>query len=266
MLAVDRSEKARPGRWGYWIPDPGLLLGPQNPKRLQTYLMNWLRARPVWLYVLQCPGYESPTHGLSTQVWRDFLHGVPDDPKSHTKTGKRAYQIKQVFGDIFSDQELDPSATGEAQWREHQFEKVNDQIGPLVVWEIFELGFRYEFLALDRAMRSGALEKERFALLSRVFPSDNLFTVLHIPSHDDPGLFASLPHRRISSLNAFRDVLSQWPLFPRELARRGPLQISDTVDAILDVEMALAVFYTQTFFDLAGRAPIVPHRSPAHVM
>ena len=266
MLAVDRSEKARPGRWGYWIPDPGLLLGPKNPRRLQTYLMNWLRARPVWLYILQRPGSESPMHGLSTQVWRDFLHGVPDDPKAHTKNGKRAYQIRQVFGDLFSDQELDPAASGAAQWREHQFETVDDRIGPFVIWEIFELGFRHEFLALDRAMRSAAPEKERIALLSRVFPSDDLFSVTHIPPRPDGGVFASLPHRRISSLNAFRDVISQWPLFPRELTRQRPLQISDTVDTILDVEMALAVFYAQTFFDMAGRAPIVPHCSPAHVM
>lgn len=59
MRAVDRSDKARHGHWGYWIPEPGLLLSPKNLERLQRYLMNWLRARPVWLYMLQLPGAET---------------------------------------------------------------------------------------------------------------------------------------------------------------------------------------------------------------
>lgn len=95
MRAVDRSDKARPGRWGYWIPEPGLLLGPKDPMRLQTYLMNWLRARPAWLHVLRLP--ESTTTSFPTQIWRDFLRGVPDDPKCFTKNGKRAYEIKQLL-------------------------------------------------------------------------------------------------------------------------------------------------------------------------
>ncbi|PIL22934.1 hypothetical protein GSI_15630 [Ganoderma sinense ZZ0214-1] len=214
--------------------------------------------------MLQLP--DSTATRLPSQIWRDFLHGVPDDPNYHTKNGKRAHEIKQVFGQVFAEQDLDPAATGEAEWRERHFDVVDDEVGPLVMWEICELGFRYELYALDRAIRSSALEKERVVLLGRIFPSDSLFSVVHLPPRDECGLFASLPHHRIPSLNALRDVLSQWPLFPQHVAARRPLQISDSVDTIHEVELALAGFYTQTFFDIAGRAPIIPHHCPRPIV
>ncbi|KAI1781786.1 hypothetical protein LXA43DRAFT_612968 [Ganoderma leucocontextum] len=252
---------------GHWIPDPGLLLGPQNPVRLQTYLMNWLRARPVLLYMLQLPG-SSETARLPAQVWRDFLYsGMPEDPKSHTKNGKRAYEIKQIFGRVFSEQQLNPAcASGEAERHHRRAVAVDDHIGPLVIWETFELSFRRELRALDHAMRrtvSPAQEVERVALLARVFPSESLFAVLHLPSPESRGLFAPLPHRRISSLNALCEILRQWPMSPPDIENTKLLLISDSVDAIEARELQLACFYTQTFFDVAGRAPIVvPHRFP----
>ena len=267
MHAVDRSDKARPGRWGYWIPEPGLLLSPKNPARLQRYLMNWLRARPIWLYMLGLPSFA--TAKLPVQVWRDFLHGVPDDPSSHTRNGKRAFEIKQIFGRVFSDQQLNSDASGTAQWHGRRVELVDDDIGPLVIWEAFQLGFRFELLALDRALRgadSGVLEVEREAQLSYIFPEDSSFSVVSLPEPDTPGLFAPLPHHRIPSLNALHDTLRKWPLCPLGIAKAKPLQTSDAADTIVDFELQLACFYTQTFFDVAGRAPIVPHHCPPQVM
>ena len=86
MHAVDHSDKARLGCWGYWILEPGLLLLLKNPMCLQRYLMNWLRACPIWLYMLGLPSFV--TAKLPVQVWRDFLHGMPDNPSSHTRNRK----------------------------------------------------------------------------------------------------------------------------------------------------------------------------------
>ena len=263
MQAVDRSDKARPGRWGYWIPEPALLLGPKNPGRLQKYVMNWLRARPIWLYMLQLPGSLASRH--RTQIWRDFLYGLPDDPTWYTKNGKRAFEIKEIFSRVFAELATGPAATKEVEWLGRRFDVVDEEIGPLVIWETFELGFRYELSALDHTMRSGdtrVQEKDRLALLGRVFPSGSLHSVFHVPTSDTRGLFAALPHHRISSLNAFREILVQWPLCPVKIKSRPPLQIQDTVEAIQNVELELASFYTQMFFDVAGRAPLVPHLCP----
>ena len=263
MQAVDRSDKARPGRWGYWIPEPALLLGPKNPERMQKYVMNWLRARPIWLYMLQLPGSMASRH--RTQIWRDFLYGLPDDPTWHTKNGKRAFEVKQIFARVFAEKALGSAVSGEVEWLGRRFDVVDERTGPLILWEAFELGFRYELSALDHTMRSAdsrVQEKDRVALLARVFPTDSLYSVLRLPASDTPSLFAALPHLRIPSLNALRDVLLQWPLCPEKIKNCQPLQICDSVEAIHELELHLAAFYTQMFFDVAGRAPLVPHLCP----
>ncbi|KAI1781815.1 hypothetical protein LXA43DRAFT_1156523 [Ganoderma leucocontextum] len=251
MRAVDRSDQAKPAPeiWGYWIPEPALLLGPKDPVRLQRYVLNWLRAQPIWLYMLQVPG--SGAVKVATQSWRNFLNGVPDDPNSTTKAGKRAFEIKQIFGRVFADQDLSPeSATGEVEWHWSRLSAVDARLGPCIIWETFELGFRYELLHLDRFMRPVRSPEDivaREALLARVFPSSSLWVVSHLPSEDSWGLFVPLPHRTVNSLNALRDMILRSDA-------TLPLQLSDF--------LWLALFYTQTFFDVAGRAPIVPHRWP----
>ena len=190
---------------------------------------------------------------------------APEDFKSHTKNGKCAFGIKPIFGRVFDEQGLDPCASGEAVWYHRRVDAVDDRIGPLLIWETFELGFRYELWSLDCAMRptvSAAEQAERVALLDRVFPPDSLFVAPQLPSPETHGLFAPLRHRRISSLNALHKILSPWPLCPPEIRNARPLQISDSEDANQERELRLACFYTQTFFDVAGRGPIVPHRCP----
>ena len=215
--------------------------------------MSGLRARPVWLSVVGLPNFT--TAKLPTPVWRDFLHGVPDDPNSHTKNGKCAFEIKQIFGQVFSDQQLNSHTSGTAQWHGCCIKLMNDEIGPFIIWEMFQLGFQYELRALDCALHSAdsnMLEAEREAQLSHIFPEDNLFSVICLPQLDTPGLFAPLPHHRIPSLNVLHDILKKWPMCPLGIMEAKPLQISDTIDAIMDFELRLACFYMQTFFDVAG--------------
>ena len=273
MRAVDRSARANPttDRWGYWIPEPALLLGPKDSVRTQRYLLNWVQAQPVWLYMLQVPG--AGTERVPPQAWRDFLNGIPDQPSSVTRTGKRAFEIKRVFGRVFADRDLCPSAAGvgeaevEAEWhgRRLTLSAVDARVGPCIVWEAFELGFRYELLALDRFMRPVLAPEdivEREALVARVFPAGSLWAVSRLPEGDSWGLFAALPHRRINALNALREILTSWMLCPQKTRVAKPLQLSDSVETIEEMELWLALYYTQMFFDVAGRAPIVPHRWP----
>ena len=265
MGAVDRSGKVTPGRWGYWIPEPGLLLGPKDPLRLQKYVMSWLRARPFWLYVLQAPAYGFLETAHRTQVWRDFLNGVEGDAKSFTKHGKRVFEIKHLFSRVFSEQ---MDAGGAAEWHGRTISDVDDKIGLLVMWEAFELGFRYELSALDHELRfeSPAQEPERLARLARVFPEESMYAVLRLPTPDSRSLGAPLPHHRIPSLNALREILIRWPSCPMEIKASTPLGTSASEQAIEELELKLAGFYTQMFFDVAGRAPLVPHCFPYHLV
>ena len=216
--------------------------------------------------MLQVPG--SGVVKVSTQAWRNFLNGVPEHAKTYTKTGKRAYEIKQIFGRVFSQAELDLEAHGEVLWHKQRIAEVDDHTGRQILWEAFELGFRYELWALDRVMRpmdTAADEVKRVNRLAQVFPSHTLWVVSQLPSEESGGLFAAVPHRRIPYLNALREVLRFWPLCPPAIKEATPLHTGDSVEAIEDLELWMALFYTQTFFDASGRAPIVPHRYPYRI-
>ena len=99
MRAVDRSGVARPSSelWGYWIPDPSLLIGPRNEERVQRYMMNWLRIREGWLYLLGLP--DTPATRVGAQWWRDYLNGDTANamPEENTRRAERLEKVKTVF-------------------------------------------------------------------------------------------------------------------------------------------------------------------------
>ena len=49
LSTVSRTRPARrgPDLWGYWIPEPALLLGPKTEERTLRYLGHWLRMRTL---------------------------------------------------------------------------------------------------------------------------------------------------------------------------------------------------------------------------
>ncbi|EJF62122.1 hypothetical protein DICSQDRAFT_169692 [Dichomitus squalens LYAD-421 SS1] len=267
MSTVDRSMPARAADqlWGYWIPEPALLLGAKDEARQIRYLTNWVRARLIWLYLLRVPG--SRACQVGPQLWRTFLNGVPEDPTSTTRNGKRVFAIKNIFGEVVADDQFDPDTDAPVDWHGTQFQRVPETLAPGIIWEVFELGFRYELLALDRYLRPSKSQSRpdetlREDLLANVFPGSWLRAVDTLPSAHSPGLFAALPQRRVSALNAFRMVLMRWPGCPSSITSASPLQFSDSTETVLDLERHLAMFYVDTFFLYSGRAPIVPHLYP----
>ncbi|KAI0711246.1 hypothetical protein C8Q76DRAFT_623114, partial [Earliella scabrosa] len=263
MREVDRSAPAKTGIWGYWIPEPGLLVGPQEPIRVERYLMNWLRVREAWLYKLRMSDLRAPN--VSSQSWRTFFNGVPDDPTNHTRSGRRIREIQSIFGDSFGEATLDPSTQAPVCWFQHVISRVSDSIAPVVLWEMFELGFCYELLALDRFLRPMFCRRDearREESLSKIFPGNDIHAVVTLPTVDSCGLFARNPHRRVQALNAFRDILLRWAWCPAEIIHSPPLRSGSTIEDITTMEHSLASFYVSQFFNAAGRAPLVPHLAP----
>ena len=237
--------------WGYWILEPALLLGPKDPVHLQHYVLNWLRAQLVWLYMLQFP--RSDVVKVATQSWKNFLNGLLEDAKTYMKTGKQAYELRQIF---------DPDTEGKVLWHQCHIAVVDNYTGHHILWEIFKLGFHYELWALDHIMYpldSAEAKVEWVMHLAQIFPSNNLWSVPDLPSSESCGLFASLLYCRIQSLNPLCDVLRVWPLYPSVITQVAPLHTGDSAETIEILETWMTLFYTQTFFDTSGWAPIVPH-------
>ncbi|KAI0693047.1 hypothetical protein C8T65DRAFT_744889 [Cerioporus squamosus] len=240
-----------------------LFVSPKTRERQLRYLTNWVRARPVWLFMLQVPGLR--VTAVASQFWRSYLYGVPDDFHPETKVGHRRVAIKHIFRQCFADDRLDEDSTSPIRWHGHDFRELPEELAPMVVWEVFELGFRYELLALDRYLQctntpdGEACQEE---LLSRVFPGSCLLTVSELPVPDGGGLFARVPHRRVGSLNALRDVLTLWPACPPTILNADPLSVTASTATIEAAEYELASFYVNSLYRVAARPPLLPHFCP----
>ncbi|EIW58974.1 uncharacterized protein TRAVEDRAFT_48109 [Trametes versicolor FP-101664 SS1] len=252
MAAVDLSGPTKPqtAMWGYWIPEPGLLLRPQTQDRLHRYVINWVRLRPAWLYLLRL--CEARLTRVPTQWWRDILygstgHGEMDDA---SRKAQRWREIEDVFGLAFNGVDFDPSPTGAPKW----FDKtVNALVTPVcrpIIWEVCELGFCHELLALDRllvpARTAATTEAHQEALLARIFPDGGVYNLHALPS----------PHKDIGV------VLARWPCAPHSIHSGTEIRSNISPKDILVREAELASFYVNTFFEHSGHAPIVPHRFP----
>lgn len=234
--------------------------------------MTWLRLRPGWLYLLRLS--ESRPTTIPTQWWRDILYGPTgrDLGGSTTLNAQRAHSLKQVFGRAFGDSNLDAAAVGPVRWFHQRIKQISPQVARMIIWEMHDLGFRYELLALDHLLvphrEGGAFEEERDDLLGQVFPARTLYSVPVLPDQDasmyELGMYVrDIPHHHVYSLEAFRQVLLHWPRCPPSL-HRSPISIDMTAEQIVALETEMIKFYVNIFFEQSGRAPIVPHRIPLH--
>lgn len=267
MRSVDRSAPAKRQEdlWGYWIPEPALLLGPQQVERTRRYLVNWLRVRAAWLYLLSHP--DARVTRVQPQWWRDYLNGdvAEQNAQDGTRRSKRLEQVKAVFQVALDTQHYVSSPQSQVHWFTFRVSDLSPALCPFIIWEVHEIGFRYELMALDRLLvplrdvEDG--EALREGILSRVFPDFDLHYLRTLPEKPR-GLCAELPHARVRCLEGFRQVLVRWPLCPQAVYATDPLALTTPEAHIVAVEEAMATFYVRTFFSYSGRAPIVPHALP----
>ena len=263
MDDVDKGRTSRPTvrAWGYWVPDPAIFLR-AHKERADRYFATWLRVRPGWMYMLRVRDAE--LSAIPMQWWRDFLYGETgrQDRDETTANAQRARQIMHVFRHAFEAEEVDMNPTVPPLWFGRRYSTIPDALYPQIVWELHELGFRQELLALDRLLvpaRPGeGNEDRREDMLGRIFPDRSLYGVKELPSRNSAGLGALVPHARAPFLEAFRAVLSRWPKRPACIYLAVPITTNLTSEEIVRREGELARFYITTFYETSGRAPIVP--------
>ena len=260
-----RTTRARPSTeiWGYWIPEPSLLINSES--RRERYLMNWLHARHGWLYILNARG-SSPTR-VPPQWWRNFLYNATSKHSpmaTASRNAQRNAMIQHVFSGVFPDDDIDLDSRAPVAWFQYRVCDLTPNICPLIVWEMFELGFRYELLALDRYLvpdpSSETAEVIRQDLLSAVFPNKDLYALRTLPP-ERIGFCATLINRRIPFLEAFRRIIIRWPGCP-SVVRNTVISLTVNRLEVARLEEDMITFYVRSFFDCAGRAPLVPHDYP----
>ena len=137
-----------------------------------------------------------------------------------------------------------------------------------VVWDLYELNFRIELLALDRSIfPCGKITSKqstvRENMMLDIFPDGML--IFHRLPAKDLGLGAKDWLGRIPYVEAFRKFIVDWPSSPSRTLISIPDSLASAHDGeqrLLAAEGTLYSFYCQTFFLYFGRAPSVPHHLP----
>ncbi|KAK0494267.1 hypothetical protein EDD18DRAFT_1107296 [Armillaria luteobubalina] len=141
---------------------------------------------------------------------------------------------------------------------------VDIERGKYLVWELCKLNFQQELLSLDMHLTHpdlSATEEDvinfrlkRQEQIMGLFSDGSL--VLLMPTATN---CLALPSwsERFKALKSFRDVMRAWEI-PLSFASKGHLGPLGS-EVALRTEAALAAHYVQTFFDVFGWPPILPH-------
>lgn len=274
VLRVDYNAPVH-GQWQHFVPPTTLFINPKDDARRQNYLQTWLRTRPAWLGALNTHFSRTP-HQLTTQQWRDYFYsfvGTNAKGDAATASARRRQQVEAIFAKVHHMGAPRPDPSSAIKWFTHAFAP-DATIPPLLVrqilWEICELGFRYELLELDRVVcpnqastevAADVEESKREWLFAPVFPEDMFLQITRLTERNT-GLAHDLVFKRADALDALVKVMKRWPNCP-DMIKSAPLLYSQRAENyVLSMEAAIADFYCTTFFQHAGRPATIPHRFP----
>lgn len=259
----------RTKRLGYYaFPDPGLFVTPARDDRKARFVESWLRAHAAWTLRLRM----ERSLAMSAQMWRDFLATDVYNTVDHKeRSAKRRREILDTIVPPPDSQVKLPavkarSTRGEPMmWGNRSFTPGSlppDDVVREILWELYELNFASEFLALDLRIWQGTgpqTREQRTALISMTV--SNFRTI----PKANTGLAADHIKERFAEIWTLAGYMHEWHECPLYLVNvvvkyRKHLVTTFLEEQMLLIEDHVAVFYTQSFFNTFGRAAQIPHR------
>ncbi|KAL0573814.1 hypothetical protein V5O48_008141 [Marasmius crinis-equi] len=152
---------------GYALPDPNAIVGTANKAAKARYITTVLKLRTLLHYRLRSPAFRP----LKPREWRSIVGMEAHPTKAHTLVGNirtnMADELKSclVSGKMEATFNLENLNEVPVEWYGQRFDQ--HQMPPVsvvqeVLWELFEINFRYELIALDRlCYTTGASNGER---------------------------------------------------------------------------------------------------------
>ncbi|KAJ7107471.1 hypothetical protein C8R44DRAFT_885477 [Mycena epipterygia] len=258
LAAVDRS---RPPSCGadlpqlYVMPEPALLASPDDQARRRMLYHHYSLLRDALMFRLGYGDGDEPHALLTTQQWRDIVQGkITKQGKAGSRAQARSASLEDLLRPAFSACSMD-DLTG--------FPVSPDAVPPLdvnrtkeLLWELAEINFRYEFLALD-ARASGLTRPDE---CRTCFASPRLIGMDF--NESQRGFAARETDERLPHLLCMAGFMRDWSVpceRPKEIDNaKGRTQWS--ADSIHSLESAITKYYTESFYELFGRAAVVPMR------
>jgi hypothetical protein len=261
LSRIKSSRQLCPNDGKYLFPDPGLFCSTTSISRQSLYFNTWISTRDAWIY--RVFSASSSGRPLSGQEWRDILSGQwTNIAVSGSKASSRRQGLRELLGNCFEE-----AGISEGTLTGCDAPPVTLEVARWVLWELFELNFRFELSALDRRACSGGLGAHaesdiltRQDLVMACFPGNLLAgasLLIADPHHANSGLASPSWRDRLPYILALRNVMSSWE-GSKTVGFDVPVDIH-TEEQLLVLESAAATFYTQTFFDYFGRVALLPH-------
>ncbi|KAF8152726.1 hypothetical protein K438DRAFT_1987881 [Mycena galopus ATCC 62051] len=255
LALVDRTVRVRgsPQDKYYVLPEPALLASPGTPERRQMFLHNWTLVHAAMIY--------RATEGngcLSSQEWRDILEGkaMRDEGQRNKRTGNNR-SLRNIMAPVLADCGIN-DLNGYPVSREATLPEYSILAAKQIIWQVAEINFRFEFASLDQ--RASGQERKR--AVTECFAGGMLFEVPL--KYSKQGLAAPYVHERHPFYIRMARLMQDWKLssrrptiiqnMPRWEEERRPW----TDEAMRDLEFGVAHYYTQAFFELYGRAAVLP--------
>jgi hypothetical protein len=248
LKAIDRD---RPPSCGidlpqrYVLPEPALVASPEEEPRRRMFYHHYRLLRDALMFRLADPNV--PPALLSTQQWRDVLQGkVVKQGKTGTRAQARSAGLEELLRPAFQacgiDVLTDFPVPSEAvpTMRLHTIKEL--------LWELAEINFRYEFLALD-ARASGL---DRPDECRRCFAGEGLIGLDFRESQR--GLAALGAMDRLPYLLCAAGLMCTWSVpctRPKEIDTAKKRMDSEwDANAVRQLEQRVAQYYTQSFYEL----------------
>ncbi|KAK1233322.1 hypothetical protein PQX77_003526, partial [Marasmius sp. AFHP31] len=270
--SIDRSRQ--PGQnevvnRGYAFPDLGYVLH-VSPEKMRRVLETWVRLYPVLTFCYCMPSCLALS-AWSPKQWRILLGTTEDHvAKEGSQMAERRSAVKDLLGqclDFYGLKLEDTQKSLLLTWRDGQYgvgQLSEPQLVKRMVWELFELNFRFEFHSLDRKLRGVTDDLSFNEEIQVSFPGcEGIGSPTQIDSKKaNCGLAAELPKHRAWYFIRMCRVMKDWPGgVQAETFLAGKQKLKDYPnDELLAMEQWATTFYCQSFYEKFGRPPILPHR------
>jgi len=247
---------------GYVFPEPALFIAVQNKERQEAYFRSWLKFRTAMIYRVST--HDSTASVVPNSLWRNLLAfeltGKEKVGSSSTKSSKLRETARQFMDDSLEAAGVDfaESNGGNLVWNGSVIDSLGDRDREEILWELAELSFRFELLALDTRVTT-SISDDRQELIRACFPggaSASLLVADLGAANDGLGNVHWEP--KSVYLHALKKVMTTWKgEVPAIILAE---KVRWTEREIEDLEGGITCFYMKMFYQHFGRAPIVPRR------
>ncbi|KAJ6522892.1 hypothetical protein B0H19DRAFT_1244341 [Mycena capillaripes] len=263
---LDREEMPSP------IPAwESLVVASEDPTRRQIQLHHLSLMMDALNYRLGDP--RDSHQPLTSQEWRDVLQGHAASPQAGghglgrgggrgggrgrgehgpTMASQRAMALRQLLGPALEACGIQhstdfPTVAGSFAW-------VTIHRAKEILWVVAETNFRFELLALD-CRASGEYRPDK---CRQCFAGGMLVgTPVELSKQ---GLASMSPASRHVFIVRIAELMCHWNPRPASIIAQAPGKTSWKQQEMHALEVAVATHYMQTFYELFGRAAVVPMR------